>query len=445
MTALVRPQNKQIVDKDGRINLEWDAYFQRLEQLLATTLTAGVTSFNGRTGNVLPAASDYDADEIDFTPAGNIAATNAQTAIEELDTEKQPVDADLTALAALNSTGLVARTAAATYALRALTGPAAGVSVSNGNGVSGNPTIALANDLAALEALASTGLAARTAADTWAQRTITGTSNEIAVANGDGVSGNPTLSLPATIDLGGKTSLEIPNSATPTVDADGEIAVDTSVTDFSHGVLKYYGGEEMAVVAMPIAELSSPTDGYVVAYNATNDEFELVAPSAGGGATWTSATLVNTTSGTAITLVSGLPTTVREIEILLRGVGLASANVELLIQLGDSGGFETTGYDSGTGANGGGLAESTAGFILTTVAFDDADVVQGVVRLCCYDDDNTSWHSVSTIVETSSGNATNIYLGSGYKDLSAALTQIQITTEAGSQTFESGTISLRHR
>jgi hypothetical protein len=78
-------------------------------------------------------------------------------------------------------------------------------------------------------------------------------------------------------------SFEIPNSATPTVDANGEVAIDTTVTDFSHGVMKYYGGEEMAVIAVPIAELTTPTDGYIIAYNATNDEFELAAP--GGGIT----------------------------------------------------------------------------------------------------------------------------------------------------------------
>lgn len=88
--------------------------------------------------------------------------------------------------------------------------------------------------------------------------------------------------LSGVIDLGGATSFELPNSATPTVDADGEIAVDTSVADFSHGILKYFGGEEMAVIAVPIAQLTTPTNGYVIAYNATNDEFELVAPSGGG-------------------------------------------------------------------------------------------------------------------------------------------------------------------
>lgn len=40
------------------------------------------------------------ADKVAFTPAGNIAATTVKTAIEELDGEKQPLDAALIALAA---------------------------------------------------------------------------------------------------------------------------------------------------------------------------------------------------------------------------------------------------------------------------------------------------------------------------------------------------------
>ena len=129
--------------------------------------------------------------------------------------------------------------------------------------------------LTALAAYNTNGLLTQTAADTFTGRTVTGTANEISVSNGDGVSGNPTLSLPATIDLGGKTSFEIPNSAAPTVDADGEIAVDTTVADFSHGLIKYFSGEELVVVSMPIAQFTSPTNNYVVAYDSTADEFQL--------------------------------------------------------------------------------------------------------------------------------------------------------------------------
>jgi hypothetical protein len=67
-----------------------------------------------------------------------------------------------------------------------------------------NPTPVTGADVTALEALSTTGLAARTGSGTWATRTITGTSNEITVADGDGVSAAPTLSLPSTLALRSK-------------------------------------------------------------------------------------------------------------------------------------------------------------------------------------------------------------------------------------------------
>ncbi len=62
---------------------------------------------------------------------------------------------------------------------------------------------------ATLDALASmdatTGILSETATNTFAKRTITGTTNEITITNGDGVSGNPTASLPAALTFTGKT------------------------------------------------------------------------------------------------------------------------------------------------------------------------------------------------------------------------------------------------
>ena len=84
-------------------------------------------------------------------------------------------------------------------------------------------------------------------------------------------------------NFGAATSLEIPNSDAPTVNTNGQIAIDNLVTDFDEGVIKYFSVAEMGVVAMPVAQFTSPTDGHVVAYNATDNNFELVAQSGGTG------------------------------------------------------------------------------------------------------------------------------------------------------------------
>lgn len=53
-------------------------------------------------------------------------------------------------------------------------------------------------DLTAIAALATNGVLVRTGTSTWATRTITGTAGRIGVTNGDGVSGAPTVDLVAT-------------------------------------------------------------------------------------------------------------------------------------------------------------------------------------------------------------------------------------------------------
>jgi hypothetical protein len=115
--------------------------------------------------------------------------------------------------------GLLTRTDTSdAIAARSLTAPAAGFTITHPAGIAGDPTFVLANDLAALEGLASTGIAVRTATDTWAQRTITGTANEITATNGNGVSGNPTLSLPSALTFTGKT-ITGGTYVSPTIDA----------------------------------------------------------------------------------------------------------------------------------------------------------------------------------------------------------------------------------
>jgi hypothetical protein len=117
------------------------------------------------------------------------------------------LDADLQAIAALTGTGILSRTADNTWALRTLQAPAAGITITNPGGVAGNETFALANDLAAVEGLASTGIAVRSGADTWVQRSVVAGFG-MTITNGDGVSGNMSVALtdPELVALAGLVS-----------------------------------------------------------------------------------------------------------------------------------------------------------------------------------------------------------------------------------------------
>lgn len=72
-------------------------------------------------------------------------------------------------------------------------------------GSNGVTNIQARDDLAALEAIATTGFAVRTAANAWTTRAIGGTTNRITVTNGDGVAGAPVIDISAS--YAGQTSI----------------------------------------------------------------------------------------------------------------------------------------------------------------------------------------------------------------------------------------------
>ncbi len=82
------------------------------------------------------------------------------------------------------------------------------------------------------------------------------------------------------IDFSGASSFKLPSDAAPTVDATGKTAVDTTITDHT-GLITYHDGTEALYgIAIPTGNLTT-TDGHVIAYNATNNEFEMVAGGSG--------------------------------------------------------------------------------------------------------------------------------------------------------------------
>lgn len=125
----------------------------------------------------------------------------------------QAWDADLDAVAALATTGLAARTGSGTWTTRSVVAPVAGITVTNGDGVAGDPTLVLADDLGAVEALSTSGVAVRTGTSTWVTRTITGTAGRLVVTDGAGIAANPTLDLATVTDSGAGTFLKLTRDA----------------------------------------------------------------------------------------------------------------------------------------------------------------------------------------------------------------------------------------
>lgn len=115
--------------------------------------------------------------------------------------------ANLDSLSGISSNGFVSRNGT-TFNARSIVVPSSGISITNADGVSGNPTLALGNDLGALENLSTTGVAVRTSTDNWTTRTITAGTG-ISVSNGNGVSGNPTITLATLADGGTGSFLKI--------------------------------------------------------------------------------------------------------------------------------------------------------------------------------------------------------------------------------------------
>lgn len=104
-------------------------------------------------------------------------------------------DSDLNALASMTTNGVLVRTGTGAITSRTIVSGAAGLSVTNGSGVSGNPSIAPADDLAAIEDMNTNGLVARIGTDNWTNRVITGPAAGMIITNGSGISGNPTIAL----------------------------------------------------------------------------------------------------------------------------------------------------------------------------------------------------------------------------------------------------------
>lgn len=154
------------------------------------------------------------------------------------------------------------------------------VSGSTGLSVSGSPittagtiSLALGTELQGLSGVAANGSIHRTSAGTYASRTLTGTSNNIVVTNGDGIVGNPTINLATITNTGTGTFQKLTADAFGRVTGTAAVGQSDITTALGYapinktgdtvtGTLTFSAGT-VTGLATPSASTDAATKGYV--------------------------------------------------------------------------------------------------------------------------------------------------------------------------------------
>jgi hypothetical protein len=236
-----------------------------------------------------------------------------------------------------STNGMIAKTSGNTVVGRTLTGSSTGVTVANADGVAGNPVISLTGAVGSINGLTGSGLLTLQNGSSVGSVQIAGTAGEIVVTDGNGLSGNPTISLEAT-GVSPGTYGSGTQVAQITVDSTGRI---TSATDVTvTGVANVLGGSPNQILYQSAVD----TTDFVSAPTVTDTFLKwngsaFVWGSIAGAGTVTS---VDASGGTTGMTFSGGPIT---------SSGTLTLGGTLTVANGGTGATTLTGYVKGTGSS----------------------------------------------------------------------------------------------
>jgi len=152
----------------------------------------------------------------------------------------------------------------------------------------------------------------------------------------------------------------------------------------------------------------------------------------------TSMTSQASTSGTSIDF-TGIPSWAKRITVMYNGVG-TNGTSKVLVQIGDSGGIETSGYlGSVAFADSNEVATNLSSGFISDNSTNAAGVRHGVIIISQVDAAAFSYACFGNIGRS---DLAAVSVVGGSKALSAVLDRVRITTVGGTETFDAGTINV---
>ena len=233
---------------------------------------------------------------------------------------------------------------------RTITASGSGISVTNGDGVSGNPTIALSGLSAALAGVSGTGLINVVNGTTAGSVSILGTADQISVANGNASAGSPTISLASNAQMPGTAGMTIPKGTTAQqpVGAEGQFRFNTTTSTFdgyaagswrqfslAGGVISFSAGttglapSSASTGAITLSGVLNSASGGLGASSLTGYLFANGASPATAVATIPNAGLTNssvTINGSPVSLGGSITITATASNALIIGTGLSGTS-----------------------------------------------------------------------------------------------------------------------
>jgi len=328
---------------------------------------------------------------------------------------------------------IVARDASGNFSANIITANGSALTSINASNISSG-TVANARTTASSSNGAST-IVARDASGNFSAGTIT--------ANITGTASNATV-------LQTSRNFEISGGATASaVSFNGSGNVNLSVTGLN---VSTANAGTLAVDRGGTGQTSLTLNNVILGNSTSAVQF--VAPSTSGnvltsnGTTWASTALTSLSvvtqdssqnaSGSSTLLFSSIPSKVKQITIMILSISTTTTGGDFFIELGDSGGIETSGYVGAVGDGGTSIIFSSF-FRINLASTTDARSYSGVVTLTNVT--GNTWAMTSTLACDSVALAGGVNMATGYKNLSATLDRVQLRT-AGAGDFDAGSCNI---